>query len=37
MMTMRSRESLVTKIVKNPLPDSSVLNELKECGWDYDR
>lgn len=34
---MRSRESLLAEIVENPLPDPSVLSELKEYPWDCDR
>ena len=33
---MRSRKSLLTEIVENPLPEPSVLNELYEYGWDCD-
>lgn len=28
------RKLLVTEIVENPLPDSSVLDELEKFGWD---
>lgn len=31
---MRSRKSLVTEIIENPLPDPSVLIELQEYSWD---
>lgn len=34
---MRSRESLLAEIVDNPLPDPSVLSELKEYPWDCDK
>ncbi len=34
---MRSRKLLVTEILENPLPDSSVLNELKQYGWDCEQ
>ena len=35
-LNLARRKLLVTEIVDNPLPDSSVFDELQNYGWDCD-